>query len=510
MTLVIQTAAAAGVGTGVIKPQQAFDDLKSIANFDDGLVAGPPDILQSLTYMRTDGGVPPARLDELINTDFDVVPPPAPDIIVLAVAGDFHLQDGSSITDHGGTMVLPPAGSDLPGADLNGTASCVVVYDTSDNNGLGYCVARANDTGDPPVLDLHMPTPVLLYHSLSRAFRIVTADMQDTTEKVCEEASPESQAGIKDENDMRTQLAAQLGTAVELRAPKNICVATCQSGDGGGESGGSGEGSSDEDEGSCCMGGWVWPEQDPDWYDWDEASGQLRTLRDQFLRRNEIGHAFFDSLHYAYYGFSPQVVALMATDTELRSNVLHGFVRPVIRVLQLARDHVIGAVDGAELGQAFLAQVGDGDDARLSLAMLDRAEAILENRDDGPALTPAQRSVADLLLKRAISDEHVSWALIEPGRAYHGCLRVWSRGASAEEIGGYVEDFLTQWCGRLPVADRWASMNSEAVAAALDLLDSSLLRKPAPRRIFYGRLMDRYGEVPAVRDVVRSRTEGLR
>lgn len=487
MTLSVQNDATGG-GTGTVDGKQAAGDLSIIANFDSGLtLASPVGNLQQVIYDLNDAADPPKRPDTLVNKQFGVDPSGGPDIIVLAVGGDFILNDGTLLTEVAGTA-LAPSGSPLPGGGDNGTASCLAIYDTSDSNGEGHCVVRQGSGG---IMNLPFPTPALLYHELSHAFRIVE-NMLKELKQGCNPASPEEAAAIADENVMRELLAVQQSKPPELRDPEIHCGTSCRE-----------NGSVYDETGSCCAVGATAAGSAL-----SEDLNQLRSVRDQFFRRNEIGYTFFDALHYAYYGFSPQIATLMAGDTELRATVLNGYVEPLVRMLQLIRDHTIGAEDGPELGRAFMTRLGGDDDARAALDLLDRAVAILEGDDgSGPPLTPTERSVADLLRERALPDEHVSWALVETVRGYHGCLQAWSRGSNPDEIGGYLEDYLTRWCGQMPIADRWATLSTEEVNAALDMLDGSILRKTEPRRVFYGRLMDRYGDVPAVRDAIRSRTE---
>ena len=91
----------------------AFVHLSVIANLDAGLGLAPAvGNLQQVTYAQTDPGIPPTRLNTLVNTAFGVNPA-GTDIIILAVNGTFTLNDGSLITTRGGTA-LPPAGSGCP------------------------------------------------------------------------------------------------------------------------------------------------------------------------------------------------------------------------------------------------------------------------------------------------------------------------------------------------------------------------------------------------------------
>ena len=108
MSVFIQNDAV-GAGTGTVNAPLAFVHLSVIANLDAGLGLAPAvGNLQQVTYAQTDPGIPPTRLNTLVNTAFGVNPA-GTDIIILAVNGTFTLNDGSLITTRGGTALPPPA-----------------------------------------------------------------------------------------------------------------------------------------------------------------------------------------------------------------------------------------------------------------------------------------------------------------------------------------------------------------------------------------------------------------
>lgn len=480
MTLFIQNDAV-GAGAGTVLPALAMMHLTVIANLDTGIGLGATTgNLQAVTYTQADPGIPATRLNTLVNTNFGVNPAGV-DIIVLAVGGAFTLSDGSLITTRGGTA-LPPSGSGLPGAGLNGTTSCLVIYDTTDNNGSGYCLARAGTGG---TLDLRLPLSVMAYHELSHAFRIVTSALLALT-AACNPSSPEENAAITDENDMRTQLATLLGDPVVLRDPGIHCGRSCGGGGGG----------------SCCIVASV-------------SSGsplsaevaELRALRDQFLRTSEAGYAFFDSLHYAYYGFSPQVVTVMAADLEARATVLHGFVRPLIRMLRLVRDYAVGGAEAGELGRRCAAELGDPREAGAAQAVLDQVVAMTD-RTGAVELSPAAQTIADLLAGRALPDPHISWALIEPLRIYHLILRLVQDGVPAPSVGRQFTGAVARWAGNMPIDACWGTFDLDTARRELEFLEATLLRSPLSRRAFRRRLAERYGAATAIATVVGERIEG--
>lgn len=478
MSISIQTDAT-GAGSGDVHADLAASHLLAISDLDTGIGVGTTvGNLQSVTYSRSQSGNCPVRLDALVNTDWPLTPG-GPDVIVLAVGANFTLIDGSLITTRGGTA-LPPAGSGMRGSTLNTSPSTVVLYDTSDNNGQGYCLARAGTGG---TMDLRLPLSVMLYHELSHAFRIVQSSLL-MLGGPCNPSSAEEHAAIVDENDMRTQLAAQKETTPEQRDPGIHCGASC----GGGGN-----------PGSCCIVASV-------------SSGsplstevqQLRSLREQFLRRSEVGFAFFDALHYAYYGFSPQMVTVMATDLRLRSTVLDGFVRPLIRMLQVVRDHALDGVEIPELARRFTANLDPTDGVR-ALALLDRAGALLGGSD--VPLDGNESAVRDLLVELALPDPHVRWGLLEPVAAYHDLLRRWYGGAGLPDVIVGLEQFLTEWGAQLPIAPRWGSLSRGRVQHELRLLDATVLRTPQARRTFRERLRAEFGEATAVRTAIAAITD---
>ena len=355
MTMFIQNDAT-GAGAGNVAPQQAFVDLAIISNGDTGLgLAAQAGNRQQVTYARTDPGVPPIRLDALVNTAF--TPdygqgngPQAVNLIILAVGANFTLNDGRLITNVGGTA-LPPSNSGEPGAGSNTTNDCLVLYDTSQSNGLGYCVARAGTGG---TLDLPSSNAIILYHELSHAFRTVNNTALALT-VACNPSSPEENAAITDENDLRTQIATAAGNPVVLRDPGIHCAQNCGGGGGGGND-------------DCCIVASV-------------SSGSplsaevraLRAVRDGLLRKSEVGYAFFESLHHDYYAFSPQVCTLLAGHPQLYGLVLDGFVRPLVHALRLIQEYTLSGATAPILADHFAADHVDRVAAEARLQTLSRA-----------------------------------------------------------------------------------------------------------------------------------------
>lgn len=464
MTLFIQSDAT-GAGSGNVDPAEAFVNLAVIANGDTGLgFTNLSPRIQQITYARTLTGPPPIRLDTLVNTFFGVNPQNV-DIIIVPVLENFVLGDGSRMNRRG--ITLAPNGSTLPGGTINGTTSCLVVYDTTNRNGLGQCLARDGTDGTK---DLGISNPVTLYHELSHASRIVTNSLLQVTPE-CDPASPEESAAIVEENDMRTQIANALGVAPELRDPTIHCARRgCTTG-------------------GCCIVATV-------------ASGShlsaevdaLRSLRDGYLRCSEAGFAFFGRLHEAYYGFSPEIVRLMAAHAGLRDVVLRRYVRPLVVALQAIESYTLGGLRGAELARQLSEHSGEITDAELALLDGDGAASA--------ELSGPERELSATLIAHAGPDPHVRWALIDPLFLHMTARRAAAAGRPDEETGRKLAAAIDEWAARLPIEDFWPSLTRAETGSELRFLARCLLVTPRARRRFGTRLADAFPEARAIQSAL--------
>ncbi|MCC7371520.1 MAG: hypothetical protein IT306_24080 [Chloroflexi bacterium] len=480
MTLFIQNDAT-GAGAGSLNPNQAAVDLAVAANGDTGLgLAAAVGNRQQVTYAQTLPGGPPTRLSALVNTNFTPnfgAGPQNVNIVILPVLANFVLNDGTSILTVGGTA-LPPAGSGLAGAGLNNTTDCLVIYDTTQNNGNGYCTAR-NGTGG--TLDLPTPNPIILFHELSHAFRIVTNALLALS-ATCNPSSPEENAAIVDENTLRTQVANATGVAVVLRDPGIHCGTVCGAGGGGS---------------SCCIIASV-------------ASGSplsaevaaLRSVRDNLLRRTEIGFASLQALLRDYYGFSPQVSTLMARYPALQRLVLEGYVRPLIQSLRLIERYALGGDSADALGAQFVADHADRVTAAMRLSLLQRARGVIQGEmawlDDGDE---TERELARLL-QPGLASEHVRWGLLEPVDMYLTSLEAHLDGCSPLDLGERLAALIDAWGARMPLDDVWASLTVAQLQEELAAMERTLLRNAAASKRFRERLLQAYGSVTAVATVL--------
>jgi hypothetical protein len=475
MTLFIQ-ADATGAGSGDVNPTEAFVNLAVIANGDTGL--GFTDVsasLQQITYARTLSGPPPIRLDELVNTSFGVNPENQ-DIIIVPVFEDFVLNDDTPLGR--GSTTLPPMGSGMPGAELNTTTSCLVLLNTTDRNGQGLCLARAGTDGK---LDLPITNPVALYHELSHAYRVVTNTLEEVT-GICDPAAPEEVAAITEENDMRTQIAEALGVAPELRDPNIHCIRNGCSG------------------AACCIVATV-----ASGSHLSAEVGALRSLRDRYVRRSEVGFAFFERLHEAYYDFSPEVVRLIARHTGLQDLVLRHYVRPLVIALQTIERYTMGGLRGAELVEHLYERrlaLGAGDD-EISEAELACALALMDGDAAGVAdLSTGERELSELLIARARPDPYVRWALIDPLFLYLRARSASDGGLSGGRVGRLLALGIDEWAARMPIEDFWASLTRAEARRELRFLRDSLLVTARARRRFRTRLDAAFPGSPAVRDAL--------
>ena len=453
MALFIQQDAGA-VGAGSVFPDKATLDLIQISNNDGGYgenAAAPGSDLKQVTYAQSQAGACPNRLNTLVNTNFGVNAQNI-DIIALGVDNTFILNDGTLISTAAG--VTAPVGS-----GNNPTSSVMVIYDTSNDGGAGYCV-RDQNSGN---MDLQFPSPVILYHELSHALRFANGNPLSTSASGCA-ASPEENAAEVDENDMRDQLG------IPHRDPTDHC------GNPGCPT-------------TCCIVASI-------------ASGSpysaevnaLRQLRDRFLRGSEVGFDFFDRLHYDYYNFSPEVCRWMSGSGELRQLVELYFVKPLTLCLGLIHDYTLGGCDTEELGARFEA----GLQAAPQLLVLG-PEELRQVRALLAGDWSAQGIWADLgqlLNERAAASEPVRWALLATIGMYVDALEWRLQGLGTTELGERLARSIDQWGAQLPLTEVWGRLSQYALAEELGFLRRALLPRPAARRQFAQRLLDHAGGDP--------------
>ncbi len=471
MSLFIQNSAGL-VGTGGVSALDAGVDIGTIANGDTNVgtaaVAGRPELEQVTYNPQQDFGIPATRLFNLVNTNFGVNPQNI-DIIVVAGGAGFALNNGLLLTQVGGTS-LPP-GLIIGGVNLNPSTSIVVLYDTTQSGGQGFC-AKPQDSAN---LTLQTANSVILYHELSHAFRQATNAVLNGNEPDCNTASAEESAAEVDENDMRDQLVVAGGGAPgpgTRRDTGNHCGANC---------GGSTI--------NCCIVASI-ASGSP----YSQEVDALRRVRDEFLRRSSVGLDFFDRLHDDYYGFSPQVCRLMAEAPGMRDRIGDYFVRPLVLCLDMVHAYSLGTT-GAALGARFAAGIESSPVLR-SLSSEQAVEALNLIRGRAGKTLP-ERSLAELIESRARPSEYVRWAVMEPLEFYVEAVMGRLEGRSLEATGAWLGSAIDAWAARLPVTEVWMRLSNRGFREELQFLGTALLRTPEARARFAARLPEGvcYGEV---------------
>ena len=463
---------ATGIGNDEIDSFQAFIDCVIIAN-DDGVgINDPVGGMQQVTYARTENGPPQLRLDALVNTTFNPdygSGPQQVDTLVIPGLAGFTLDDGSSFR-HNGTA-LAPQGSGLAGSTLNTTDFCLVIYDTQQN----ICVTGL-DSGD---IDLPISNPVVLYHEFSHAFRIVNNTLLGLTFE-CDPSSPEENAAIIDENDLRTQIANRQGETPVLRDPGNHC------GDVGCDP-------------PCCIIATVASKS--------FNSSQvlfLRSVRDHFVRSTQVGYAFFQKFFYDYYSFSPQVCTIMAGNPAIPGHLLEGYINPLLDFWRIMIERSGNNFSDAELGAAFTRLHADRDAAQARLAALGQTVAYwLQDESTGAGAPP---ELLKLLRERAWPSEYMQWALVTPVRIYHDVLKLFLAGADETEIGSWFNTELDSWTPYFPISDFWAALTAEEVVKELEFCENVLLQSPAAEKRFHQRLLERFADITSIDTVLSNLT----
>jgi len=467
-TFILQDAT--GIGSDDLNPAQGFIDMTIIAN-DTGLgMADPAAGRQRIIYTRTGNSPPQLRLDAMINTAFSPnYGSGANNVDTIVVAGlkSLVLDDGSSMANNG--TALPPRSSGLPGASLNPTEQCLVIYDTQ----LTICVASAGSGGS---LDLSISPPVALYHEFSHAFRIVNNTLQAVT-GICDPSAPEERAAIIDENDLRTDLASRQGAAATLRDLGNHC------------------GRIDSDCESCCIIATL-VSRSPE----SRQVQMLRCARDHFVRGTEVGHAFFDHFFHDYYAFSPQACTLMAGDQSLRGQLLEGFVEPLLDFWHVMVERGRCVMSSTQLGAAFIALHPDRGHAELRHAALLRTSAYWESGDGQSTEAPVR--LMALLRERAWPSPYMQWALVAPVRLMHALLTRYLAGADAQSIGHTFSEALDAWAPEVPISKLWAALPAAQVRRELAFCERALLQTTKSKTRFRQRLGERFPDITAVASVL--------
>lgn len=468
---------ATGIGSDDLDTLQAFVDLVIIAD-DPGVGLNDPSSgLQQVTYNQTSNGPPQDRLDALVNTAFSPDYGSGPqnvDIVVIPGLSGFTLDDGTSFANNG--TALGPAGSGLPGASLNTTNNCLVIYDTQQD----ICVARDGTGGD---IDLTISNAVVLYHEFSHAFRIVnntTLALSGT----CDPSSPAENDAIIEENDLRTQIANRQGETPELRDPGIHCGSV---GCGGG---------------GCCVIATLASKSMS-----APQIPHLRSVRDHFVRSTEVGYAFFEQLFRDYYSFSPQVCTIMAGNPSISEHLLEGYINPLLEFWKIMIERTGQHFSDANLGAAFARHHPHLLLAEARLDALRRTESYWLNQDSPDSEVPA--TLIALLRERAWPSDYIQWALVAPVRIYHDLLSLYLDKADEETVGREFIRALESWAPEMPISDIWASLPAEQVIRELEFCNSALLQSAKNKKRFYQRLKVRFRDITSIDVVLNGLADSL-
>jgi len=464
---------ASGIGSDDLDTLQAFIDLVIIAN-DDGVgLDDPVGGLQQVTYNQTETGVPQTRLNDLVNTSF------SPDYgggaqnvdtIIIAGLSGFTLDDGSSFANNG--TALAPASSGLAGSSLNTTENCLVIYDTQQN----ICVARDGTNGD---IDLPISNPVVLYHELSHAFRIVNNTLLALTAG-CDPSSPEENAAITDENDLRTQIANRQSETPELRDPGIHCGSVgCDSG--------------------CCIIATVASKSFS-----SQQVQYLRSIRDYFVRSKEVGYAFFEQFFRDYYSFSPQVCTIMAGNPDISVHFMEGYINPLLDFWKIMIARSSENLDEFELGDIFLQLHPDRDKAEERLEALQRTSTYWLGAMSSNSEVPAE--LIALLQERAWPSDHIQWALVKPVHIYYDILVSYLEGADLEEIGHAFNQALESWVPEIPISNIWAALPVDQLLQELEFCHNALLQSKPNKMRFHQRLLKKFNHITSIQTVLNEQT----
>lgn len=464
MTLFIQDDPGT-VGSGTVLPGNVSLHLMAIGNvenndadYGENPLPDPSHLIQVTFALNTGTGACPTRLNDLVNTNFNVNPEDI-DIIIVGSDGSFTLNDGEMLANVGGVSLSP--GETHNGINFNPTTSVVVVYEST---GGTNCV-KGEASGD---YDAPNPSSTIVYHELSHARRQATNSSLDGSASGCD-TSDEERAAEVDENDMRDQIG------VPRRDVGDHC--------------------GDPGCGTCCIVATI-------------ASGSgysaevnaLRQIRDRHLRRSDVGFDFFDQLHREYYTFSPQVCGMMGGSPELTNLIRVYFVRPLTLCLDLVQAHTIRRVDPEELAAQFetgLSACPDllalsADDLRQALDVL--SSNCLEFNNGATELEERARALSELLRARAGTSPSVKWALIETIEIYIKALMLRLEGTSNIEMGEFLAREFDAWAPNMPLTAVWQTLSMYATSQELAFLNNVLLRNEQTRFQFGRRLISHMPE----------------
>lgn len=442
---------------------QVAADLAHIVGTDNQRLGTslPHDGREQVTYEQSQSDFVKDRMNFVTN---DTVFP----IVVAGVTNTFVLPDGAPITSTAGVTSVSTAAINAAGTGLDPGTTITVVYDVTGCGGAGYC---AFDTNGHSTAD---PTEAILFHELAHAFHWANDDFDP--------GNAELQAET-DENQLRRQ------EGMTPRDPNHH---------GGGCTGQCAQPSRGCLVASAAFGSPSAPEV-----------AALRMLRDEVLRRTDLGRAWFDELFADYHRFSPSVANDMRADPWLREVVRVVAVEPLLRFWRLAwrclsepePSRVLVEPAAAALRSSLRDVAAIVPEPAAMAEVADRVGSL--QREPYVPVPPSHqvtfaRSAAGVVaylaaqLSRAPAAGPVRWAMARPLALHWTGLR---RLAAGEEVAAVAWDHLAatiDWTRGLPSPSHpvpWA--DEKAAHADLSSLRASIMADRELRRSFGSQLLSK-------------------
>jgi hypothetical protein len=401
-----------------------FGDLFTVSGQDGGLGEdniADPTVLQ-VAYAETAGKPATAdRLSTLVNTNL------GKPIVITALPGGIDPHSGLDVTGNGFTYI-----------DSSGTSPVVrVVYDDAQCNAAGIFTF---DTGGNQITT---PSPVILYHELSHAFR---AAPNPPTTLPNDEPPAET-----DENVMRGELG--------------LCQRDINNHNGGCGAGSDCGGSTGN---GCFIASAVTGSPD------SAEVIRLNQLRDRVVRATHLGARLMDAIYREYYRFSPRIAIELRHDDAAREGVLALAVHPLIAWYSLAEAIALAPENTGAATREVLDSCPDNIDA----AMVAAAMAAIRAGEVIPAGAPPILSYLAARARNVARLPFACWAILDP------LARIWT--SVAHDLD--AEDEARLWLASAPL-EALSPPDHDLLDIELALLAAGPLSRPGDRREMGGRLV---------------------
>ncbi len=217
----------------------------------------------------------------------------------------------------------------------------------------------------------------------------------------------------------------------------------------------------------------------------------LRKVRDRMLRGTRLGAGLFDALFEEYYRFSVPVSRAMVTSDEARENVERWLVKPLIRALEVALEHVRRPEEPEHLGRLLLQDaagdfpmsveaLGDWSKAAFFIACVQQPGAAEQLGASAAVaqLDPRTVEIATLLARDLPNCPHVIWAILQPLQIYAEARDCAETEPDARVLGDFLTRRLNRWLSAVPLTG-WEGATPQEVGRDLALLRETVLTNPA-------------------------------